>query len=158
MLMVPSSFMNIYHVSVVCHCYKHVIHALISALTLCVFSCGFLCRVQCVCMRALHCLTVTGVQVTLSMSDAKVTCTYTLLPYKPGYLLSPILVSCSPIQQSRASVHQAGNEGGALRRSQPTDKDVLIDLVLSLSVSPCNFITIKWRLHQITGAAASLWH
>ena len=62
------------------------------------------------------------------------------------------------VQQNsiKASVHPAGNEWGALRGSQPTDKEVLIDLVLSLSVSLCNFITIKWRLQQITGAPAPL--
>lgn len=36
------------------------------------------------------------------------------------------------------------------------DKEVLIDLVRSLSVSICNFITVKKKLLQITGAAVHL--
>lgn len=44
--------MNIYHVSVGRQCYRHVIHAFISVLTLSVLFYSFLCCALCVCVCA----------------------------------------------------------------------------------------------------------
>lgn len=102
----------------------------------------------CMCVCALHCLIVTGVQVNLSMSKAEVTCTNTRRlsrhTHQSIFFAWSLLVALpfsrleKSVQQNsiKTSAHQAGNEWGGLRRSQPTDKEVLIDLVsLPLSLS-----------------------
>lgn len=103
----------------------------------------------CVCPALPHC---DRVQVNLSMSDAKVTHQSIFLPCQRLCNSAEQRSWCSKTQLEQ----QAGNEWGGWCRSQLMDKEVLTDLVRSLSVSFCNFITVKRKLLQVTGAAVRL--
>lgn len=129
----------------------------------------------CVCVHSLRRLSVTGLRVSLGRRDAKGSCTNThthtchtnqSVPSSPGPCQPLLRLADCRSQSGKTQLkcpHSRQGVNEEVRAGcQLTDKEVLIDLVLSLQLClprprslAANLAAIRRRLQQIAGAAAA---